>query len=94
MVTFNQPVVLPGAELRAGTYIFELANPHVNLDLVRVSSRDRSKVYLTTCTRIIERPAGMPASIVIDCRRMRGRATGRGMGGAVRHMSTREQARA
>ena len=59
-VTFNRPVMMPGAELSAGTYIFELAAPHSNLNLVRVSSRDRTKIYLTAFTLIVDRPAGMP----------------------------------
>ena len=64
-VTFHRSVALPGVELNAGTYIFELANPHSNLNLVRVWSRDRSKVYLTTFTNIIERPAGLPADRIV-----------------------------
>jgi hypothetical protein len=42
--------------LRAGTYIFELADPVGAWDLVRVSSRDRRVVYLTTFTRVVDRP--------------------------------------
>jgi hypothetical protein len=64
-VTFNRAVVLPGAELSPGTYIFELADPHANLNLVRVSSRDRSKIYLTAFTNIIDRPTGMPADRIV-----------------------------
>jgi hypothetical protein len=54
-VTFNRAVALPGLELRAGTYIF----------VVRVSSRDRSKVFLTIFTNIIDRPAGLPADRMV-----------------------------
>jgi hypothetical protein len=35
-LTFNRPVALPGAQLAAGTYIFEVANPTTSADLVRV----------------------------------------------------------
>ena len=63
--TFNQPVALPGVELGAGTYIFELAAPHTSSTVVRVSSRDRSKVYLMAFTLIVERPAGLPADRVV-----------------------------
>ena len=63
--TFNRPVALPGVELSAGTYIFELANPHGDLNIVRVSSRDRSKIFLTAFTRIIDRPAGLPADRIV-----------------------------
>jgi len=63
--TFNRPVALPGVELNAGTYIFELANPHGDLSIVRVSSRDRSKIYLMAFTRIVDRPAGLPADRIV-----------------------------
>jgi hypothetical protein len=63
--TFNRPVALPGVELSAGTYIFELASPHSQLNIVRVSSRDRSKIFLTAFTRIVERPAGLPANRMV-----------------------------
>jgi hypothetical protein len=58
-LTFRQPVSLPGVELAAGTYIFELADAGKSMDLVRVSSRDRSKVYLMAFTTLVNRPAGM-----------------------------------
>jgi hypothetical protein len=55
--TFSKAVQLPGVSLPAGTYIFE--TPVANArDLVRVMARDRSQVYLTAFTRIVERPAG------------------------------------
>ena len=53
--TFSGAVRIPGAVLPAGTYIFELASPY-NLDLVRVLSKDRKKVYLTAFTLLVERP--------------------------------------
>ena len=63
--TFNRPVSLPGVELNAGTYIFELANPHGDLSIVRVSSRDRSKIFLMAFTRIVDRPAGLPVDRIV-----------------------------
>lgn len=65
--TFNKAVQLPGVSLSAGTYIFELADPNQSLDIVRVLSRDRSAVYLTAFTRIVERPMTkkMDAAIVL-----------------------------
>jgi hypothetical protein len=54
--TFSKAVQLPGVSLAAGTYIFEVADPDHAWDVVRVSSRDRSLVYLTAFTRITERP--------------------------------------
>jgi hypothetical protein len=56
-LTVNAPVALPGVALAAGTYIFEL--PGERLDVVRVLSRDRSQVYYTGFTDLVERPAGL-----------------------------------
>lgn len=58
-LTFNRPFALPGVAFPAGTYIFELSDSSVALDLVRVLSRDRSRVYLTAFTRLVERPKGL-----------------------------------
>ena len=58
-VKFNRPVALPGVGLAAGTYVFELPDSIGASDVVRVSSQDRRKVYLTAFTRIIDRPAGV-----------------------------------
>jgi hypothetical protein len=57
-VKFNRPIALPGVALSAGTYIFELADPMSAANLVRVSSEDRRKIYLTAFTRIVDRPDG------------------------------------
>ena len=64
-VTFNRPVSLPGVTLRSGTYIFEAPDANSDHDLVRVLSRDRSKVFLTSFTRSVERSAGMKKRPVI-----------------------------
>jgi hypothetical protein len=53
--TFSRAVQLPGVVLPAGTYIFEIANHESVGDVVRVSSRDRSKVHLMKFTRPIYR---------------------------------------
>jgi hypothetical protein len=58
-LTFNHPVALPGVALGSGTYIFELADSDNAWDVVRVLSRDRSRVYYTGFTHLIDRPAGM-----------------------------------
>jgi hypothetical protein len=65
--TFNKPVALPGVSLSAGTYIFELADPNQDMNLVRVLSRDRNKVYLTAFTQPVERPRSnkMDAAILL-----------------------------
>ena len=58
-VTFGQKVALPGIELTAGTYIFELPMPDQYRNMVRVLSRDRKTVYLTQFTRTVQRPANL-----------------------------------
>jgi hypothetical protein len=65
-VTFNRPVALPGVTLGSGTYIFEAPNADSDHDLVRVLSRDRSTVFLTTFTRAVDRPARMKQDQVIS----------------------------
>ena len=62
--TFNRAVQIPGASLPAGTYIFELADQN-RLDVVRVMSRDRSKVYLTAFTRFVQRSQHGPLGSAI-----------------------------
>ena len=55
-ITFSRGVALPGVELAAGTYIFETPTNAMSNAIVRVSSRDRKKVYLTAFTRQVNRP--------------------------------------
>ncbi len=55
--TFSRSVQLPGVTLPAGTYIFEVANPEGQGDIVRVLSRDRKQVFLMKFTRPIYREA-------------------------------------
>ncbi len=57
-LTFSGDVALPGVKLAAGTYIFELASPGQSPSLVRVLSRDRSKIYLLAFTNFTPRPMG------------------------------------
>jgi hypothetical protein len=56
-LTFSGPIALPGVTLAAGTYIFELP-VFETPSLVRVWSRDRSQVFLTAFTTVVERPRG------------------------------------
>src|SRR5438445_5285417 len=49
LLTFSGQVALPGVVLTAGTYTFERADGHP--DIVRVLSRDRSRVYFMAFTR-------------------------------------------
>ena len=62
--TLSHAVQLPGVSLPAGTYIFETPSENT-WNLVRVTSRDRSRVYLTAFTRIVERPAASRLDAVV-----------------------------
>ena len=53
--TFSRSVQVTGVVLPAGTYIFEVADSTSGSDIVRVMSRDRSKVHLTKFTRAVYR---------------------------------------
>jgi hypothetical protein len=64
-LTFSGVVAIPGAQLAPGTYIFELASPATSFGSVRVSSRDRTRVYLMAFTRTIERPASLAADHLV-----------------------------
>lgn len=59
-LTFSGAVALPGVRLNAGTYTFEIADPAMSTDIVRVSSRDRKIVYFIGFTERTYKPAGWP----------------------------------
>ena len=75
--TFSAPVEIPGVALPAGTYMFKLADADASRKVVRVLSKDGSKVYATFFTIPEERltptdkpmvtfgetPAGTPEAI-------------------------------
>jgi hypothetical protein len=63
-LTFRVPVAVPGTTLPAGTYIFETLPDHTNI--VRVSSRDRLKVYYTGFTFAVERPPDMRSTEAVS----------------------------
>jgi hypothetical protein len=60
--TFSAPFALPGVSLPGGTYMFEVVSPSSNT-LVRVTSRDGSRVYLTAYTRTVGRPSMQRADL-------------------------------
>jgi len=64
-VAFGGAVVLPGIDLKAGTYVFELADPSQANNIVRVLNEQRTKVYVTAYTRTIRRPPELPPSVII-----------------------------
>jgi hypothetical protein len=73
-ITFSRAVALPGVELAAGTYIFELAAPESDQTVVRVSSRDRRHVYLQAFTRNVARPATLKKDEIVTFGEVRGAA--------------------
>jgi hypothetical protein len=62
-LTFSGPVGLPGVTLPGGTYTFELIPLHP--DIVRVLSRDGSRLYFTGFARQVPRPDGVNASHLV-----------------------------
>jgi hypothetical protein len=65
-VKFTHPVSLPGVALGAGTYVFELPDPIDAWNVVRVTSQDRRRVYLTAFTHVVDRPHGLRPDQVIS----------------------------
>ncbi|NLT68174.1 MAG: hypothetical protein GXX84_16345 [Acidobacteria bacterium] len=77
VLTFNQPVEIPGTVLQAGTYVFKIADFTVDRNTVQILSQDERKVYATVMTRpsyrsnpnddtsivLEERGAGAPPAI-------------------------------
>ncbi len=57
LLTFPASIALPGVQLAAGTYVFELADPDT-ANVVRVRNRESSRVEFTGFTYRISRPAG------------------------------------
>ena len=60
-LTFKAPFALPGVSLPAGTYVFDVVATGSN-DVVRVTSRDGSRIYLTAFTIRVQRPKALPVT--------------------------------
>src|SRR5262245_14177488 len=73
-ITFSRAVALPGVELAAGTYLFELAAPTTDPTVVRVSSRDRRHVYLQAFTYRVRRPETLQKDEIVTFGEARGAA--------------------
>jgi hypothetical protein len=63
-LTFSRSVALPGVMLSAGSYSFEVLEPGVGVDIVRVWNRDRTRVFYTGITRAVDRPRHDPKRIM------------------------------
>ena len=49
-ITFSQPIQIPGQVLPAGSYLFKLANPDSDRDIVQIFNADRTALYATLQT--------------------------------------------
>jgi hypothetical protein len=65
-LTFSRAVSLPGVELAAGTYIFESPTNSMSNSIVRVSSRDRKRVFITAYTLQVPRPNGDDGRVLVQ----------------------------
>jgi LPXTG-motif cell wall-anchored protein len=77
IVTFNEPVEIPGRVLPAGTYVFKLADSMVDRNIVQVFNKKETHLYGTflaipdyrlktpnkTIIRFEERAAGAPEAV-------------------------------
>jgi hypothetical protein len=65
-LTFSRSVQLPGVRLAAGAYSFEVLDPGVGIDIVRVWDREHTRIYYTGITRMVALPrGGQPNRVVV-----------------------------
>ncbi len=65
-LTFSRSVELPGVRLAAGAYSFEVLDPGVGVDIVRVWDREHTRIYYTGITHMVDRPrGGQPNRVVV-----------------------------
>jgi hypothetical protein len=55
-ITFSQPIQIPGQVLPAGTYLFKLADPNADQNLVQIFNSEGTRLYATLPTISTERP--------------------------------------
>lgn len=77
VVTFNEPVQVPGTVLPAGTYVFKLADSQSDRHIVQIFNADESRLFATilaipdyrttpsdkTIVTFDERPSGQPEAL-------------------------------
>ena len=61
---FAEPVALPGVVLYSGSYSFEVIDPELKLNIVRVTSSDPYKLRYSGFARRVSRPAGLASNEV------------------------------
>jgi hypothetical protein len=64
-ITFGQAVALPHVELKAGTYIFAMAEPSSNNGVVKVTSADGGTCYVLAMTYGVARRKSLRAGEVV-----------------------------
>ena len=62
VLTFSAAVALPGAELPAGSYTFQLVDPDRSADAVMVLNHNRTRVLFVGLTHRVPRPINLPAN--------------------------------
>jgi hypothetical protein len=77
VVTFSEPVEIPGTVLPAGTYVFKILDSRIDRNIVQVFDKDETHLYATvlaipnyrlkptgeTVIRFEERPTGSPEAL-------------------------------
>jgi hypothetical protein len=56
VITFSQPIQIPGKVLPAGSYLFKLVGDESDLNIVQIYSADRTTLYATLQTISTDRP--------------------------------------
>ncbi len=64
-LTFSRAVSLPGVVLPAGAYSFDVVDAGATLDVVVVRNADRTKLFYTGFTNLIERPTNLPKNAIV-----------------------------
>jgi hypothetical protein len=59
LLTFSQPISLPGVTLGAGTYTFDLMNADSGANVVRVRNKERTRTYFLGMTQRVDKPVSM-----------------------------------
>ena len=65
IITISQPAALPGLVLPPGVYVFEIANPDTDGNVVRVLRRSTHQPLYSGFTRRVDRPRAMPGDIAL-----------------------------
>jgi hypothetical protein len=64
IVTFSEPIQIPGQVLPAGTYVFKLVNSNSDRNTVQIVNADRTVVYATLQTVATERQKPVGYTVV------------------------------